>query len=171
VRIVLETPIRIAAQQHQVIRDRLRALEPDLDEETLADTLEGLTDLHEMLAAIIRAALDDEALAEGLKDRMATMERRLQRFQERASKRRQIAREVMVETEIKKITAPDFTISIRPGSPALVVMDETGIPEQFWEPRSPRLNRQALLSELKQGTPIDGVVLSNPEPVLSVRTK
>jgi hypothetical protein len=31
--------------------------------------------------------------------------------------RRQIAKDVMVELDQKKITAPDFTVSIRPGMP------------------------------------------------------
>ena len=35
----------------------------------------------------------------------------------------------------------------------------------------PRLNRQELANDLKQGAEIAGVALSNPEPVLSVRTK
>ncbi|HEX9584482.1 MAG TPA: siphovirus Gp157 family protein [Gammaproteobacteria bacterium] len=72
---------------------------------------------------------------------------------------------------MKKITAPDFTLSIRPGSPSLVVMDEAVIPPEFWEPRDPRLNRQALLAELKGSGAIEGVALSNSEFVLSVRTK
>jgi len=33
------------------------------------------------------------------------------------------------------------------------------------------LNRQELLSDLKRGTEIAGVVLSRPEPVMSVRTR
>jgi hypothetical protein len=45
------------------------------------------------------------------------------------------------------------------------------VPSIYWEPREPRLNRQELLSELKEGAEIEGVALSNPEPVLSVRTK
>jgi hypothetical protein len=32
-----------------------------------------------------------------------------------AAKRRRIAKDVVVELDIKKITAPDFTVSVRPG--------------------------------------------------------
>ena len=77
----------------------------------------------------------------------------------------------MVEPDLKKITAPDFTVSIRPGLPALLVLDEAAVPSIYWEAREPRLNRQGLLSDLKGGADINGVALSNPEPVLSVRTK
>jgi hypothetical protein len=63
--------LEIAATTYRVVRERIRALEPELDERTLADTVEGLTDVHEILAAIVRAALADEALATGLKGRIA----------------------------------------------------------------------------------------------------
>jgi hypothetical protein len=160
-----------AAIHYRAIRDRLRADDPQIDEQTLADTVEGLTDLHEILTAIIRAALTDEALANGLKVRIAELEDRLARLQDRAAKRRQIARHTMVELELKKLTAPDFIAFIRPGMPALVVIDEAAVPSIYWEPREPKLNRQGLVADLKQGTEIAGVSLSNPEPVLSVRTK
>jgi hypothetical protein len=163
--------VAFVAVQHNELRRRIQAEDPDLDEQTLADTVEGLTDLHEIIAAIIRSALHDEALAEGLKFRLDEMQTRQARLKDRASKRRQIARDVMVETQIKKIIAPEFTVSLRPGSPALVVVDESAIPDAFWEPRQPRLNRQTLLAELRQGVAVAGAELSNPEPVLSVRTK
>jgi len=163
--------LEFAAITYRAVRDRLRAEDPQIDEQTLADSVEGLTDLHEILTAVIRAALADEALAAGLKVRVAEMEDRLGRLQDRASKRRQIAKDVMVELDLKKLTAPDFTASIRPGMPALTVIDEAAVPSIYWEPRDPRLNRQGLVADLKQGAEITGVSLSNPEPVLSVRTK
>jgi hypothetical protein len=163
--------LEFAAIAYRSIRDRIRAEDPQIDEQTLADTVEGLTDLHEIVAAIVRAALADEALATGLKGRIAEMQDRLERLQDSASKRRQIAKDVMVELDIKKITAPDFTVSIRPGMPSLLVLDEAVVPSIYWQPVAPQLDRQGLLSELKEGADITGVTLSNPEPVLSVRTK
>jgi Gp157 protein len=154
--------LEFAAIAYRAIRDRIRAEEPQIDEQTLADTVEGLTDLHEILTAIIRAALTDEALATGLKGRIAEMEGRLGSLQDRAVKRRQIAKEVMVELDLKKLTAPDFTASIRPGMPALMVIDEAAVPSIYWEPRPPRLNRQELATDLKQGAEIAGSPCPTP---------
>ena len=163
--------ITSAAIHYRALRDRIWAQDPQIDDETLADTVEGLTDLHEILAAIVRAALADEAMACGLKGRVAEMEDRLNRLQERATKRRLIVKDTMVELDLKKLTALDFTASIRSGMPGLMVTDEAAVPSIYWEPRDPRLNRQGLLADLKQCEDIAGVALANPEPVSSVRTK
>src|SRR5262249_44928178 len=159
------------AIHYLTIRARIRAEDPQSDEQTLADTVEGLTDLHEILSAIIRAALADQALATGLEGRIGEMQARRDRLQDRAAKRRQIAKDVMVELALKKLSAPDFTASIRPGTPALKVVDEAAAPSIYGERGEPRLNRQGLANDLKQGEEIAGVALSNPEPVLSVRTR
>lgn len=163
--------LQFASIHYRVIRDRVRELDPSIDQETLADTVEGLTDLHEIVQAVIRSALADEALARGLKGRITEMEDRLERLQDRASKRRQIAKDVMVELDLKKIAAPDFTVSIRPGLPALMVIDEAAVPKSYWEPGSPRLKRQDLARDLKSGEEVAGATLSKPEPILIVRTK
>ncbi|MDI3470000.1 MAG: hypothetical protein OJF62_002063 [Pseudolabrys sp.] len=61
-------------------------------------------------------------LANGLKGRIAEIEDRLKRLQDRAAKRRQIVKDTMVELDLKKLTAPDFTASVRPGMPSLLVL-------------------------------------------------
>ena len=163
--------LEFAAVYYRAIRDRIRAQDPQIDEQTLADTVEGLTDVHEILQAIIRAALADEAMVLGLKCRISDMQCRLDRLVDRAAKRRQIARDVMVELDLKKLDAPDFTASIREGNPALVVLNEDAVPKIYWQPGEPRLKRQILTHDLKQGEDIPGAALSNPEPVLSVRVR
>ncbi|MEQ9689523.1 MAG: siphovirus Gp157 family protein [Bauldia litoralis] len=156
---------------YRSIRDRIIALEAGIDEETLADTLEGVTDLHEVVAAVVRSALVDEAMAEGLKRHIDILKERSQRLAERARTRREIARDAMVEVDVRKIQAPDFTVSVRPGSPALVVTDEGAVPSSYWRPRDPILDRAGLISDLKRGSVIEGATLSNPEPVISVRIR
>ena len=154
---------------YQTIRGRILALEAGIDEVTLADTVEGLTDLHDVVAAIVRSALFAESLAEGLKGHILVLQARLARLNERNAERRRIARDAMIEADIKRIGAPDFTLSLRAGSPSVVVINEGRIPDAYWAPREPRLDRAGLLGDLKQGVVVPGAALSNPEPVLSVR--
>jgi hypothetical protein len=163
--------ISIEASRYQLLRERLVASCPMLDEECLRDTLEGITDLHEMIAAVIRSALVDEALGSGLRARLEDMKERQPRLEVRASKKRDLALQAMSETGLAKLEQPDFTASARAGLPALVVVSEQTIPETYWLPQPPKLDRQALLGELKRGGAIPGVELSNPKPALMVRTK
>jgi len=164
-------PLSVETSKYLQLKQWLISNYPQADDETLADTLEGITDLHEMIAAIIRSALVDEALQLGLRARLEDMRHRLARLEERGSKKRQLALEAMGEVGLKKLEQPDFTASARAGLPSLVVVAEDVIPESYWVPQPPKLDRQSLLTELKRGDEIPGAQLSNPKPTLAVRTK
>jgi hypothetical protein len=164
-------PLKNELQLYHRLRERLLENLPEIDDETVRDTLEGITDLHEMIAAVIRSALVDEALHAGLRFRIDEMKERLCRLELRATKKRQLALDVMSEVGFTKLEQPDFTASTRAGSPALVVVAEDKIPNSYWVPQPPKLDRQMILGELKRGAEIPGAQLSNPKPVLMVRTK
>ena len=57
----------------------------------------------------------------------------------------------MVELDLKKLTAPDFTASIRDGMPALIVLNEDAVPSIYWQPVQPRLKRQELAQSSSMG--------------------
>jgi hypothetical protein len=124
--------------RHKVLRARLLADIPDIDPETLADTLEGLTDLREMLAEVLRSALHDEAIVAGLSARLADMKVRLDRLKTRAQRKRQLVLQAMTEAEIAKLAEADFTASLRQGPPALEVIAEDQIPAAYWKPAQAR---------------------------------
>ena len=153
------------------LREKLLEAFPDADDDTIRDTLEGITTLHELIAEIIRSALVDEALQSGLRLRLQDMKERLSRLEARSVKKRELALEAMSEAGLKKLEQPDFTASARIGPPSLVLLAEDQVPEIYWVPQPPKLDRQAILGDLKQGGDIPGAQLSNPKPVLSVRTK
>jgi Gp157 protein len=163
--------VSLEVTKYQLLKQRLLSEYPQSDDDTLRDTLEGITELHEMIAAVIRSALVDEALQIGLRSRLDDMKRRLGRVELRCEKKRQLALEAMSKVGLKKLEQPDFTASVRAGSPALLIVRQSDIPECYWVPQTPKLNRQALLADMKRAGEVPGVQLSNPKPILTVRTK
>ena len=157
-------------RRYIAFRDKLLLQDPEIDERTLADTLEGLTDFTDMLAATIKAALKDEREAAALKLEMEDNAARLKRFQDRAAYRRQTVRDAMLNADIKNITTPSFTASLRDAPPHVVVIDEKLIPQTFFEMR-PHLLKRDLLAAMKDGAQVDGAALSNPGTSLTVRTR
>ena len=163
--------LRAEVQVYNWLRERMLDRYPDLDDETIRDTLEGITTLHELIAELIRSALFDEALQDALRTRIEEMRSRLARLAERGLKKRQLALEAMNAAGLKKLEQPDFTASARLGVPPLVVTSEQSIPEAYWVPQPPKLDRQTLTSDLRRGDEIPGACLGNSAPILAVRTK
>ena len=157
--------------EYQYLRERLQAEFPEADEDTLRETLEGLSSLPEALAAMLRSYLDDLTLVAALGMRIDDMQERLSRIELRADKKRELVSSVMERADLKKLAEPDFTASLRPSPPAVVVTDEGQIPHTYWKPQPPKLDRQGISAALKSGAAVPGALLSNPEMVLSVRTK
>ncbi len=164
-------PIHHELTHHQYFRERLEAAFPDADEDTLRDTLEGMTNLTEKLGEVLRSCLEDQSFASALRSRMADMQERLSRFEERARKKRELVTSTMERADIRKITEADFTVSLRPTSPPLVLVDENEIPEDFWKPQPAKLDRQGLIAALKAGRDVPGATLGNTALTISVRTK
>jgi Gp157 protein len=77
----------------------------------------------------------------------------------------------MRDVRLKKLEQPDFTASARAGIPPLLIVADDLIPEPYWVPQPPKLDRQAVLADLKRGEVIPGAELGNPKPCLAVRTK
>ncbi len=164
-------PIRHQLTYHRYLRERLEAAFPDADEETLMDTLEGMTSLTDSLAELLRSSQEDQTFASALRSRIADMQERCARFEARARKKRELVCTVMEEADLKKLTEPDFTVSLRPVRAPLMIIDEAAIPGDYWKPQPAQLDRMGLISALSNGRDIAGAALGNPPMTISVRTK
>ena len=156
---------------HEYVRTTLRDEFPDVDEETLRDTLEGISELPELIAAIVRSHLDDAALAAALRSRVSDMQERLGRIEGRAEKKRALIASVMERADMRKLSEPDFTVSLRPTPCPLVITAEADIPEAYWKPQPPKLDRKALLAALNSGECVPGASLGNGGITIAVRTR
>ena len=135
--------VRFEVSKYVVLKERLLVSSPTLTEYTLLDTLEGITDLHEMIAAVIRSALVDEPyIGPSLPYRRYA--RSGFRVSSRARQEGPTGTGGHDRGRTRKLEQPDFTASARSGSPPLVVLAEEIIPEGCWLPQPSKLDRQAI---------------------------
>jgi hypothetical protein len=163
--------LRTELNHYQILADQLKAQYGDIDDETLRDTLEGISELPDLIKEITRSGLEDEAFVVALKSRLEEMQARLDRFKSRAEKKRELVCWAMGSAGIARLQAEDFSVSLRHGSQRLEIIDEEQIPKEFLVPLPPRLDRSALLSTLKQGTSVPGTMLVHGQPHISVRVR
>ena len=163
--------LRSEIVNHQNVRQVLLEAFPDIDDETLGDTLEGESNLAELLADVVRSSMEDRSLACALKERVSEMRERLTRLQTRADQKRSIVRDAMESAGLKRIIEPYFSISLGTAPPSMVVVDKSAIPGEFWFPQPDKLDRHAVLLELKAGYEVFGAKLSDRKSTMTVRTK
>lgn len=167
--IILNNPLLHELALHEYLRQQLTERFPDADEETLHDTLEGLTSLQEKLSAVVRSQQEDQTLAEALKIRIDEMQSRSRRLSHRVETKRELVMTVMERAEIDKIVESDFTVSMRRTPTRLIVSDETSIPKEYWKPQAPKLDRRKLTDTLKSGQPVTGAGLDNGGRSITLR--
>lgn len=131
---------------------------PDDDERLRHDSLEGETRFFAVLDDLAETALADKKLVELARER-------IKRLEERAERHRAIIARMMEVAELQKAERPTFTASVAYRSKAIVT-DEKLLPEIYMR-RSPDMH---LISKALKDGALPGAELSNPAPVLTLRT-
>ena len=157
--------------EYEYLKEHLRAEYQEADEQTILDTLEGLSSLPAALAAVVRSYLDDLAMVAAVGMRIGEMQERMHRMEHRAEKKRAVVTAIMERADIKKLAEPDFTASLRTVPPSLLVTDEQQIPEPFWKPQPPKLDKRGVHAALSAGRSVPGAQLGNGGTTLTVRVK
>lgn len=159
----------LLVDEYQRIKAWLIEQCPDIDPETLADTLEGEASAPDVIAALVRQSKEDEASATAVGGLARTYAERSARFAHRAEKRREAALRLMQAIDMRKLARPEFTLSMQtyPGKPE--VYDEEALPEKYF-----RYRRSVDFSALKEALlagDVPGARMTNGHEGLVVRTK
>ena len=141
------------------------------DEQAIADTVEGETNLVEAIGAAVMRLNELAAHSDGLGAYIKAMHERVDRFEAQTDRIRQAIANAMDAGGLKKVELPHATLSLRAAAEKLGAVNEADIPARFFVDQAPKLDRRALLAELKAGTLIPGASLANGAPSLSVRVK
>ena len=148
----------------QYLIDMQKLQEMEIDEQTFADTLEGLSGELEIKATNVAMFIRNlEASADAIKVAEKAMADRRKLIESKANRLKEYLLENMVRTGITKIESPHFVLSVRKNPPAVDVFNQEMIPDEYFdipEPPAPTLNKNRLKEDLKAGVVIDGARLT-----------
>ena len=146
--------------------------DPDVDEDLIADTLEGIDGELEVKAdgyARVMRQMDADAKAikaeeERLANRRKSLENRAANLKGRLQQMMEITGKVKFKTEL-------FSFGIQK-NPAAVVIDEQyieNIPEEYLIRQDPKIDRAKLKEDLKAGKNLDGIAHLEQSESLRIR--
>lgn len=139
----------------------------DMAEDTDSDFTDALADLSdsienkvESIAKLVKTLESKENAYKSEKDRFAEKQKVVAN---KIKRLKEYVQESMDQVGAKKIEGELFTVAIQKSPVSLKIEDERYIPEGYWVPQEPKLNKKELLEDLKQGTEVMGVELTQGE--------
>ena len=161
---------------YEITNDYLQLMQmmedPELDPQTLADTMEGiegeLEDKAESYGKIIKNIEGDIVALKAEKERLT---KKIQTEENNLKRLKETLQFSMETTGKSKIKTPLFSFSIRKNAPA-VIMDEPyieNVPERFLKYSDPTINRTAIKEAIQNGEDLEGLAHLEQSSSLSIR--
>ena len=152
---------------YQLADEYLQAVEKlsdmDLDEQTVADTLESLQgDMETKVVNVSKFIKNLEASAEAMIHAEAQIKSRRQAIENRVERIKHYLKFHMERTGMTKIDSPWFKVAIRTNPPSVVIDAAPAIPCEFYvypEAPAPYPDKKAIAKAIKDGQEVPGAHL------------
>lgn len=143
---------------------------PADDAQLWYDLLDGETPALDDLRQVVRHALECEAMADALDTRIRAMAARKARFVAAADRCRALVRDCLIDAQLKRLGADDFTASVRLATRPVSVSSPDLLPDALCRTvRSPDLT--AIGRALKAGETVPGAEYGEPAAYLAIATR
>nr|WP_255779261.1 siphovirus Gp157 family protein [Mycetohabitans sp. B5] len=146
------------ASEYRQAADRL--VELDLDEQTVADTLESISgDLITKAQNVAFVIRNLEASAEQLQTAIEQMQTRARTYAERAERIRAYLLQNMLMSGVQKLECPYFKLAVRENPAKVVIDDERQVPMAYMTnppPPPPKPDKKLIAQTIKGGGDVPG---------------
>lgn len=146
--------------EYKAISDKLH--EADLDETTIADTLESIGgDLQEKAVNVAKFFRNMESMADQIKQAESQMAERRKAIEKRAASLKAYLKDNMERAGITKIESPWFCVSIAQNPASVQIDDESLIPDDYMReiPATFAPDKKLMKSAMDEGYTIPGARL------------
>lgn len=135
--------------------------ESDLDEQTIADTLEAESgDLESKMVAVASVAENHAATAEQVDKAIKQMQARSKALKNKEQRLRDYLLDHMLSTGIEKIQCPHFVIKPAKNPARVDIEDERQVPDKFWVTKETKsIDKTAIKEAIDGGEEVPGAAL------------
>lgn len=138
----------------------LSMVDDEADIEAIQDTLEGLegmiTDKAESIAKLIKSIEADEQAIKAEEERLYNRRKALEN---RRNSIKEYLESQLIVAGIDKVKGTMFTIAIQNNPPSVNIRDDATVPDKYYVPQPPKLDKRALIEDLKAGAQYEGIEL------------
>lgn len=128
------------------------------NQEMFTDTLEALDEAIEQKAlGIVHVVKNMENMCEVIKAEEVRLAERRKKTEKSVARLKQYLLDSMEATDNKKIETDLMTISVRTNKESLLVHSEAFIPDMYYKPGKPSLDKTNLLKAVQKGIIVEGV--------------
>ena len=151
----------VLAEEYRLASEKLSNL--DLDEQTITDTLDGLSfELETKAQNTVMYARDLQATAAAIKEAEEQMAKRRRAMENRAKHLLEYVQGCMETAEVQRIECPHFRIAIQAKPPSVDVYEPGLLPVEYMrtpEPPPPAPDKTAIAAAIKAGKEVPGARL------------
>ena len=125
--------------------------DPDVDPQTVADTLEGMEGLLEEKAeGYGRVLVDLTNKMDGIDREIKRMQARKKSIESNITRMKESLKNAIQAANLKNVRTEHFLFTVKGVKPKLVIDDENKVPDQFKVPVPAKVDKDKLLSYIKE---------------------
>jgi len=138
----------------------------ETDLEVLQDTMEGIegeiTDKAESIAKLMKSIEADE---NGIKAEEERLYARRTALKNRRESIKDYLENQLIAAGIDKVKGTMFTVAMQNNPPSVNIQDDATVPGKYYIPQPPKLDKKALLDDLKAGSVYEGIGLQQTKSI------
>jgi Siphovirus Gp157 len=161
-------PSRFSLELEKVAE--IRAIIGSDDPDLIHDTLEGQTDVYELIDWMLARIGDEESMEEAIENRISALMERKKACEGRIIRLRGAIEACLTATGEKSLRRPEATLTLANRKVSISHIDETILPEKFFK-TTRSVSRTTISEALKSGEIVPGVTLDNGGVTLTIRRK
>lgn len=150
--------------EYQAIAERLH--DSDLDDQTIADTLEGMSgDIETKIQNVGFVIRNEEAEAEMIEQAIDAMSKRMKSKRNHVQRLKSYVLGSMIATGTNKVESPWFVLSIRNNPESVVIDAESQLPQEYMRevPASYSPDKTLIKKAIQDGFTVPGAHLTRTQ--------